>query len=128
MNEHEAREKYRLDPTQLGQYIRGVDSMRRSDEKSEDFWDDVAIFFAKRFPASPKEQIAKAEWFTDIMKLIQRRGEKLIREGYIKSDEGTVSIHEDLAKALVSARLLNEKDEHGSLLDEKSVFEKLETS
>jgi len=109
----------------MGQLLRGVDSLRKSERRSENFWDDVSILFEKKFPDSPEERAAKEGWLTDILRFIQRYGQSLIEADYIRSDDGTVSLHEDLSKALVSASLLDEPDETGSLLDPRSVFEKL---
>jgi len=127
MSEKDLREKYRFSALELGQAIRGVDSLRRSEGRSPDFWDDVAAYFAKRFPGSAEERSAKQGWFVDIMKFIQRKGQNLIEADYIRSDEGTVAVHEDLLEALVGAGLLDEPDEDGSFLDQDSVLKGLDS-
>lgn len=126
MTDKNLREKYRLDVMELGQCVRGVDSLRSGESRSPDFWSDVDAFFNKRFEASGDERDAKKGWFSDIMKFVQRHGRNLIAADYIRSHEGTVSMHEDLMEALVGARLLDEPDEEGSLLDQQSVIDKLD--
>ncbi|MGK7346768.1 MAG: hypothetical protein ACNS63_13265 [Candidatus Nitrospinota bacterium M3_3B_026] len=125
MNIRELREKHRLDTKQLGQLMRGLDSMRKSGNRAPDFWDDVGALFREKYPGSSEEREAKQAWFEDILKFIQRHGRSLIEADYIRSDEGTVSINEDLMGALVNARLRDEPDEEGVRLDGKSVLEKL---
>lgn len=125
MNSRELLEKHRLNTEQLGQLMRGLDSMRKSGGRAPDFWDDVSALFRGKYPDSTEEREAKQAWFVDILKFIQRHGRALIEADYIRSGDGTVSINEDLMSALVNAKLLDEPDEDGVRLDEKSVLEKL---